>query len=155
MKDFDPSRYGFAVAAFVLALSGCSSAQSPTASSALPQTGAAAKLFGATPACGGSRIGQAQCDVLIENKGAHPNYNGWSASQLEQAYNLPSSSGGNGQTVAIVDAYDNPDVVSDFAKYRSGMGLPAGYAQQIQSERPDEQLPAGQPELGRRDRSRR
>ncbi|MFY9630202.1 MAG: S8 family serine peptidase [Candidatus Cybelea sp.] len=148
MKDFDPSRYGFAVAAFVLALSGCSSSQSPMASSALPQGGAAAQQFGATPACGGSRIGQAQCDVLIENKGARPNYNGWSASQLEQAYNLPSSSGGNGQTVAIVDAYDNPDVVSDFAKYRSGMGLPPGTLNKYNQSGQMSNYPQGSPNWG-------
>ena len=65
------------------------------------------------PACTGSRIGQAQCDVLVEVGSFNPNYNGWTASQLERAYKLPSSSKGAGQTVAIVDAYDNPYVGRD------------------------------------------
>lgn len=79
----------------------------------------------ATPACGGSRIGQVQCDVLIETGGAHPNVAGWTASNLEAAYNLPTSTNGAGQIVAIVDAYDNPHVASDVATYRSTFGLPA------------------------------
>ncbi|HTA53385.1 MAG TPA: S8 family serine peptidase [Candidatus Acidoferrales bacterium] len=80
----------------------------------------------AHPACGGSHIGQAQCDVLIENGGAHSMYAGWSAKDLEAAYGLPSATKGKGQKVFIVDAYDNPDVVSDFAVYRKGQGLPVG-----------------------------
>ncbi|MFY9719657.1 MAG: hypothetical protein WAK16_08425, partial [Candidatus Cybelea sp.] len=40
----------------------------------------------ARPACSGSRIGQVQCDVLIENKAATPNYVGVSAAEIEAAY---------------------------------------------------------------------
>ncbi|MGC9993038.1 MAG: hypothetical protein ABSD52_11675, partial [Candidatus Cybelea sp.] len=53
----------------------------------------------ARAACSGSRIGQAQCDVLIENGGAHSMYAGWSAKDLEAAYDLPSSTKGKGQKV--------------------------------------------------------
>src|SRR5207245_3122924 len=35
------------------------------------------------------------------------------------------SSAGNGQTVAIVDAYDDPNAASDLNVYRSQFGLPA------------------------------
>ena len=42
---------------------------------------------------------------------------------LASAYNLPSS-GGAGITVAIVDAYDDPNAESDLALYRSTFGLP-------------------------------
>lgn len=76
-------------------------------------------------ACSGSHIGQAQCDVLIESGAVHRGYAGWSASQLEAAYNLPTGNG-SGANVYIVDAYDNPDVTTDFANYRKGMGLPPG-----------------------------
>ncbi len=48
----------------------------------------------------------------------------WRRQILQAAYNLPSSSKGNGQIVAIVDAYDNPNVASDLAEYRSTYGLP-------------------------------
>ncbi|MBO0847785.1 MAG: putative Ig domain-containing protein, partial [Nocardioides sp.] len=42
---------------------------------------------------------------------------------LKNAYALPS--GGSGQTVAIVDAYDDPNAESDLATYRSQYGLPS------------------------------
>ncbi|HEX3647510.1 MAG TPA: putative Ig domain-containing protein, partial [Pseudonocardiaceae bacterium] len=37
----------------------------------------------------------------------------------------PSSTAGSGQTVAIVDAFDDPNAASDLATYRSSWGLPA------------------------------
>jgi subtilase family serine protease len=40
------------------------------------------------------------------------------------AYHLPSATAGLGQTVAIVDAYDDPSAESDLAVYRSYFGLP-------------------------------
>ncbi|WP_344660787.1 putative Ig domain-containing protein [Catenulispora subtropica] len=48
---------------------------------------------------------------------------GYGPSDLASAYNLPS--GGAGQTVAIVDAQDDPNAESDLAAYRSNFGLPA------------------------------
>jgi subtilase family serine protease len=105
-------------------------------------------LTRAAPACAGSRIGQAQCGVLIEPGGARPTYAGWSASQLEKAYNLPSSSEGKGQIVAVVDAYDNPDAANDFAKYRSGMGLPAGTLDKYNQEGSQSNYPSGSPGWG-------
>lgn len=52
---------------------------------------------------------------------------GYGPSQLQSAYNLTSASasGGSGQTVAIVDAYDDPNAASDLATYRTQFGLPA------------------------------
>ena len=50
---------------------------------------------------------------------------GYGPSSLQSAYKLPSASAGHGQTVAIVDAYDDPNAVSDLANYRSAWGLPA------------------------------
>src|SRR2546423_4261588 len=43
---------------------------------------------------------------------------------LQSAYKLPSGSGGAGQTVAISDAFDNPNAEADLAVYRSQFGLP-------------------------------
>jgi len=48
---------------------------------------------------------------------------GFGPSDLISAYKLPS--GGNGQTVAIVDAMDDPTAESDLGSYRSQFGLPA------------------------------
>ena len=50
---------------------------------------------------------------------------GYGPSDLQSAYNLPSSSAGSGQTVAVVDAYDDPNAESDLATYRAQYGLPA------------------------------
>ncbi|HEY0805619.1 MAG TPA: S53 family peptidase [Pseudonocardiaceae bacterium] len=50
--------------------------------------------------------------------------NGYGPSSLAAAYKL-SASGGAGQTVAIVDAMDDPNAESDLATYRSQFGLPA------------------------------
>ncbi|WP_456152137.1 putative Ig domain-containing protein [Kitasatospora acidiphila] len=49
---------------------------------------------------------------------------GFGPSDLQSAYKL-SSNGGAGQTVAIVDAMDDPNAESDLAAYRSQYGLPA------------------------------
>ena len=44
--------------------------------------------------------------------------------QLQQAYNLPSSTAGSGQTVGIIDAYSDPTAESDLAVYRRQFKLP-------------------------------
>jgi subtilase family serine protease len=44
---------------------------------------------------------------------------------LQHAYHLPSTTASKGQTIAIVDAYDDPQAESDLAVYRSRFGLPA------------------------------
>jgi subtilase family serine protease len=48
---------------------------------------------------------------------------GWHPADLQRAYRLDASKG-KGQTVAIVDAYDDPNAESDMAFYRSSFGLP-------------------------------
>jgi alpha-tubulin suppressor-like RCC1 family protein len=47
----------------------------------------------------------------------------YSPAYLQSAYNAPSATRGSGQTVAIVDAYDDPNAESDLAVYRSHYGL--------------------------------
>ncbi|WP_232792632.1 S53 family peptidase [Actinacidiphila yeochonensis] len=49
---------------------------------------------------------------------------GFGPTDLQSAYNLPTT-GGSTATVAIVDAYDDPNAESDLATYRSNYGLPA------------------------------
>lgn len=104
----------------------------------------------AVAACGGSRIGQAQCDVLIEtaNAGVHGTYGGWGAPDLEKAYSLPSKTGGKGVHVAIVDAYDNPNVTSDLKTYRSTMKLPAGKFNKYNQNGQKSNYPQGSPGWG-------
>ncbi|MEV5712146.1 putative Ig domain-containing protein, partial [Actinoallomurus sp. NPDC052274] len=79
-----------------------------------------------------TRRGQMACLSLVRtdvaaHQGVHPNLapSGYGPSDLQSAYALPSSSAGSGQTVAIVDAYDDPNAESDLATYRSQYGLSA------------------------------
>ena len=68
--------------------------------------------------------GLAQCEVLIQNSGPmRPDVAGWAPADLQARYHLPSSTKGAGQIVAIVDAYDNPNVTKDLAAYRTNFGL--------------------------------
>jgi subtilase family serine protease len=52
---------------------------------------------------------------------------GYAPSDLQTAYGIASESknSGAGQTVAIVDAYDDPNAAADLNAYRSHYGLPA------------------------------
>lgn len=81
--------------------------------------------------CSNTTFGTAHCDAIqlvTTSTGITPNASapsGFNPSDLQSAYNLPSSSAGSGQTVAIVDAYDDPNAESDLAVYRSQFGLAA------------------------------
>jgi len=70
--------------------------------------------------------------VVTETDGvtplATPTYqNGYGPADLQSAYKVPSGPvvAGSGPTVAIVDAYANPNAESDLATYRSQFELPA------------------------------
>jgi subtilase family serine protease len=71
----------------------------------------------------------AECTALVvtDEKGS-PNATtaptGLSPQQFHSAYQLPTSAP-NAQTIAIVDAYDDPTAESDLAKYSTQFGLPA------------------------------
>jgi subtilase family serine protease len=62
-------------------------------------------------------------DGKVNGTGSSPA--GYNPADLQSAYNLPSQTAGSGQTVAIVDAYDDPNAASDLGVYRSQFGLPA------------------------------
>ncbi len=90
-----------------------------------PRPGPAVRVCGAVPA------GYARCQAWIRTdikgmaRASTPN--GYAPSDLQDAYDLTSFSkhGGMGETVAIVDAYDDPNAASDVAVYRKQYGLPA------------------------------
>jgi len=79
------------------------------------------------PVCGPAPPGAARChaDVVTgaagEPHATNSYMNGYEPLDLVHAYSLPS--GGSGQTVAIVDAYDNPNAETDLATYRSTFHL--------------------------------
>jgi N-acetylneuraminic acid mutarotase len=97
-----------------------SKATSPTSAGQHPTHNACAKP---------GKAGQMSClsvirDDVIGPKGVQPSDTpaGFGPADLLSAYNLPS--GGAGQTVGIVDAFDNPNVEADLAVYRQQYGLP-------------------------------
>jgi subtilase family serine protease len=70
--------------------------------------------------------GYASCELLLNTTGAVVDANGpYGPADIQSAYNLPSSTKGKGQTVALIDAYGYPTAESDLAMYRSTYGLPA------------------------------
>jgi len=83
------------------------------------------------PVCGPPAAGHARChsDVVTEQDGTTPLATagpaGYGPDQLRSAYNLPSTTGGAGQTIAIVDAYDLPTAESDLNTYRAQFGIPS------------------------------
>ncbi|MGC1379412.1 MAG: S53 family peptidase [Candidatus Baltobacteraceae bacterium] len=81
----------------------------------------------AVAACPGARVnGFMQCDALISTSNRpnmKPDVAGLAPIDFQTRYNLPSGTKGSGTIVAIVDAFDNPNVTSDLAMYRSNFGL--------------------------------
>src|SRR5438105_6765576 len=48
---------------------------------------------------------------------------GYSPKDLRNAYGLASSVSGSGQTIAVVDAFDDPNAEADLQAYRSAYGI--------------------------------
>jgi subtilase family serine protease len=66
-----------------------------------------------------------QADVAAKPDATATAPPGYGPSQLQTAYNLPSSSAGTGQTVALVESGDYPTAAADLTTYRAEYGLPA------------------------------
>ncbi len=72
--------------------------------------------------------GQARCFAVHRSRTVQPasaaaTPSGYGPADLKAAYNLPD--GGSGQTVAVVDAQDDPNAEADLSAYRAQYGLPA------------------------------
>ena len=65
-----------------------------------------------------------RCLSLVRTGIPSQSPSGYTPGDLQSAYNLPSASDGTGQTVAIVDALDDPNAESDLFIYRNEFGLP-------------------------------
>jgi subtilase family serine protease len=80
--------------------------------------------------CPAPSPGVAECHAIVSNT-AHGHatnsnpYAGYVPAQLQSAYALSSwsATNGTGETVAIVDAYDDPNAISDLNTYRRTFGL--------------------------------
>jgi subtilase family serine protease len=78
----------------------------------------------ATRACTDTRPGVATCDALVmSGNNIQHDVAGWGPADFQARYNLPSSTNGAGQLIAIVDAYDNPNEAKDLSTYRTEFGL--------------------------------
>jgi hypothetical protein len=91
--------------------------------------------------CPAARPGQMQCMSVLQLPGSGQNtpaftsaaaaavaaVSGYHPSDLRSAYGLAHASAtkGAGRTIAIVDAFRDPNAASDLARYRSHFGLPA------------------------------
>ena len=75
--------------------------------------------------CGAASPGHARClAIRADAAGLTPSVpGGYGPSDLQSAYKLPSATAGSGQTVAIVDAFNDPKAESDLGVYRSTFGL--------------------------------
>lgn len=79
-----------------------------------------------------SRPGQMACMALISPRArrAGPDatdVSGYDPQDLQAAYGLTAAAAkpGNGEVIAIVDAFNDPSAASDLAQYRTNFGLPA------------------------------
>ncbi len=75
-----------------------------------------------------------------EPPGLHP-------ADFQAAYDLPATKGG-GQIVAIVDAYDNPDIANDLKTYRAEFGLPAANFTKYNQKGEKKHYPSGNESWG-------
>ena len=93
-----------------------------------------------TRSCGTATAGHAACFALRRTDVVQPagvralatnevsplvTPSGLSPASLVSAYALPSATAGSGQTVGIVDAYNDPNAEADLAVYRAQYGLSA------------------------------
>jgi subtilase family serine protease len=124
--------------AAIFALAACSSDSpstptaiiGPNASLDVAASSGLSMRFKHAKVCPSAVPGEARCHSLVrvDNSGQPlPTIapSGYGPAELRAAYNLPSSTAGGGQTIAIVDAYDDPSAESDLAVYRSQFNLGA------------------------------
>jgi subtilase family serine protease len=124
----------------LLLAAGALSAGATTAPPVTSRTAAQIAGAGATPAgCAApAGPGVARCYLAAEPAPAQAaiglgatctvvEADGYSPCNLRSAYKLTSLSTtrGKGQTVAVIDAFDDPNAEADMGKYRSNFGLPA------------------------------
>ena len=141
-----PARLAAALAfGAALALGGVAQATAATASAT---TGTAAVSAATSSAakhdykavCANEAADHMHCDALertnvtrhVQTRGVQANassaaVSGYGPSDLQSAYNLASAAAANGSgvTVAVVDAFNDPNADSDLATYRSQFGLSA------------------------------
>lgn len=134
---------GSAIVAICVFTVGLAFAHATTVGAAPAPSASSASTASLLHSCGAAAPGYASCHAIVRLTGvttsAAPNAHlystsstascttnpgsGYTPCDLVSAYALPSSTAGSGQTVAIVDAYDDPNAESDLGVYRSEFGL--------------------------------
>jgi subtilase family serine protease len=131
-------RYSPGLTAVTAALIVAGSLATATAASAASAPSPARTVVSSTTtalrSCAIAKPGHVGCLALLKAKkvtyangvtkllGSNAAPSGYGPSDLRSAYNLPSTTAGAGQTVAIVDAFDDPTAEADLATYRSQFG---------------------------------
>lgn len=82
--------------------------------------GACDAIVAPRPARSGAAFVLPDAHHLLEGSGE---LGGYDPADLRSAYKIPTS-GGAGQTIALIDAFGYPDAEADLAEYRSRYGLP-------------------------------
>jgi subtilase family serine protease len=151
-----------AVGALLASCGHGTSSVAPTGGLSLPQSGIAQPgdfgraIGSAVPVCGAAGPNEARCfsvvrtDIPRRDNLSPDAINGYHPADLIAAYGLPGGTSGTGQTIALVDAYDDPNAESDLAVYRSAFGLPActtanGCFQKVNQRGKPSPLPAVDP----------
>lgn len=93
------------------------------------------------PVCAPGAKGEAKChaQVIVDEHGKPKTPSiptGYGPAQLRGAYNLSGVTATN-QTIAIVDAYDHPNILSDLNKYSTAFGLPTMQSCPVSAGTPD------------------
>ncbi len=132
-----------AIAALAACSGGSMNSMLPSGTGAAPSApGADLQLPGGHPykaVCGRAAPGSSRCFALVRTDiggipgGYHGLYgldrshttpSGYGPAQLQKAYSL-NTSGGSGQTIALVESGDYPTAAADLTTYRSQYGLPS------------------------------
>ena len=96
---------------------------------------------------------------MLSASGIHPDYvllpaatsgvTGYTPAQIRTAYGFNSvSANGSGQTIAIIDAYNDPNIASDLATFDSTMGIAAPPSLKIVNQSGGTALPGTDPSQG-------
>jgi subtilase family serine protease len=127
-----------AVAGAALALTAAAPGQAAAGPAPAPVSASFAGTGTAVDACAAAQPGQVSCYAQLRAGARHKPEavnlpdgttalpDGYGPADLDSAYNLASAIGGGdgtGETVALVDAYDDPTAEADLAVYRSTYGL--------------------------------
>lgn len=109
--------------------------------------GAANGHANAAAVCPAAEVGASHCHALVVtdahgNPAAQSSPYGLSPSQIKTAYSFPTSlSAGMGQTIAIVDAYNDPTVASDLQTFSGQYGIPCNGCLRVVNQNGGSKLP--------------